>query len=114
MYGQLIGCLFSSFSSVLAYLLYSTAYTIGEDPFPAPTAYVWLDMARLVDHDGLPPHVMQFAVVSSVITFCLALIGFAQPQWVPILPSSIGIAGNKSRLSTGFYSSSYFRILGLS
>lgn len=47
-YGQLIGSSLSIIVSASAYTLYQRAYTIPGPSFPAPTAYVWLGLARLL------------------------------------------------------------------
>ena len=47
-YGQLIGSTLSIPITVTAFILYSRAYTIPGPTFPAPTAYVWLSLARLL------------------------------------------------------------------
>jgi uncharacterized oligopeptide transporter (OPT) family protein len=47
-YGQLIGSSFSIVVSASAYTLYQRAYSIPGPSFPAPTAYVWLNLARLL------------------------------------------------------------------
>jgi uncharacterized oligopeptide transporter (OPT) family protein len=47
-YGQLIGSSLSIIVSATAYTLYQRAYTIPGPSFPAPTAYVWLSLARLL------------------------------------------------------------------
>jgi len=47
-YGQLIGSTFSVVLSSTAYSLYMKAYEIPGPSFPAPTAYVWLSLARLL------------------------------------------------------------------
>ena len=47
-YGQLIGSSLSIIVSATAYTLYQRAYTIPGPFFPAPTAYVWLSLARLL------------------------------------------------------------------
>lgn len=47
-YGQLIGSSLSIIVSATAYDLYQKAYTIPGPSFPAPTAYVWLSLARLL------------------------------------------------------------------
>jgi uncharacterized oligopeptide transporter (OPT) family protein len=47
-YGQLIGSSLSIIVSTTAYTLYQRAYTIPGPSFPAPTAYVWLSLARLL------------------------------------------------------------------
>ena len=47
-YGQLIGSSLSVLVSASAYTLYQRAYSIPGPSFPAPTAYVWLNLARLL------------------------------------------------------------------
>lgn len=47
-YGQLIGSTLSIFVTSTAYSLYTKAYQIPGPSFPAPTAYVWLGLARLL------------------------------------------------------------------
>lgn len=47
-YGQIIGSTLSIFVTVTAYTLYNKAYTIPGPSFPAPTAYIWLGLARLL------------------------------------------------------------------
>lgn len=45
---MLIGSGASVFVSVAAFKLYTSAYEVPGPEFPAPTAEIWLDMARLV------------------------------------------------------------------
>lgn len=47
-FGQLIGSSVSIIITSTAYSLYQRAYTIPGPSFPAPTAYVWLSLARLL------------------------------------------------------------------
>lgn len=47
-YGQLIGSAVSIVVTTTAYNLYTRAYPIPGPSFPAPTAYVWLSLARLL------------------------------------------------------------------
>lgn len=47
-FGQLIGSSVSIVVTSTAYSLYQRAYTIPGPSFPAPTAYVWLSLARLL------------------------------------------------------------------
>ncbi|EPB82888.1 hypothetical protein HMPREF1544_10359 [Mucor circinelloides 1006PhL] len=86
-YGQLIGSLISSFVATGAYLLYTSVYNIPGPEFPAPTAQVWLDMARLVNGHPLPPHVFEFVIAFSVLfavlTFLKETKKTAWHQWIP-------------------------------
>ena len=47
-YGQLIGSTFSIFVTTTAYNIYTKVYEIPGPSFPAPTAYIWLNLARLL------------------------------------------------------------------
>lgn len=47
-FGQLIGSSVSIIVTTTAYTLYNRAYVIPGPSFPAPTAYVWLSLARLL------------------------------------------------------------------
>lgn len=58
-YGQLIGSTFSIFVTTIAYNAYTKLYEIPGPSFPAPTAYVWLNLARLL---------------SEVFTYCLSVV----------------------------------------
>lgn len=81
-YGQVIGSLVSAFVATGAYLLYSTVYTIPSEAFSAPTAQVWLDMARLVNGQPLPPHVFEFIVAFSIL-FGVLVILKERSRWIP-------------------------------
>ena len=47
-FGQMIGSVLSIFVTATAYNMYTKAYPIPGPTFPAPTAYVWLSLARLL------------------------------------------------------------------
>ncbi|KAI8390281.1 OPT oligopeptide transporter protein-domain-containing protein [Blakeslea trispora] len=88
--GQIIGSCVSSIIATVAYLLYTTVYTIPGPEFPAPTAQVWLDMSRLVNGHPLPPHVVEF-----VWFFALLFGGFVilkETRNVSYLPQGIAFA----------------------
>ncbi|PVV04092.1 hypothetical protein BB560_001411 [Smittium megazygosporum] len=73
-YAQFIGSIFSVFVSAFAYKLYTSMYEIPGPVFSAPTAQVWLDMARLVNGHQLPEKVDVFAFSSAVIFGVIVLI----------------------------------------
>ena len=52
-YGQLIGSTVSIFVTATAFMLYKRAYEIPGPSFPAPTAHVWLVLARLLRESSL-------------------------------------------------------------
>ncbi|GAC93442.1 hypothetical protein PHSY_001007 [Pseudozyma hubeiensis SY62] len=60
--GQLIGSTLGILISSFAYKLYTNAYEIPGPQFPAPTAAVWLNLARLVNHGHLPEKVNVFMI----------------------------------------------------
>lgn len=55
-YAQLIGSTFSIFVTTTAYNIYTKAYEIPGPSFPTPTAYIWLNLARLLSQcpESLP------------------------------------------------------------
>lgn len=65
--GQMVGSTFGVLVSATAYLMYSSTYSIPGPEFPAPTAAVWLNLARLVNHGSLPPHAASFMVGSAAV-----------------------------------------------
>ena len=94
--GQVIGSLVSVFVTTTAFTLYSRAYTIPGPNFPAPTAYVWLNLARLLRNNSLPPHVDQFMIAFGVAAGCLALVKVralnSGRSWVKWIPSGVAFA----------------------
>ncbi|KAL0137027.1 OPT oligopeptide transporter protein-domain-containing protein [Mucor lusitanicus] len=92
-YGQLIGSLISSFVATGAYLLYTSVYSVPGPEFPAPTAQVWLDMARLVNGHPLPPHVVEFVIAFSVLFAILTFLKETKKTaWYPWIPQGIAFA----------------------
>ena len=65
-FGQLIGTAFSIVCSVAAWTLYSSAYAIPGELFPAPTAIIWLDMAELVNGGTVATNVLPTCVAAAV------------------------------------------------
>ncbi|KIM29771.1 hypothetical protein M408DRAFT_22638 [Serendipita vermifera MAFF 305830] len=94
--GQVIGSLVSVFVTTTAFTLYSRAYPIPGPNFPAPTAYVWLNLARLLRSSSLPPHVDQFMIAFGVFAGFLALIKVwalkHRGAWVKWIPSGVAFA----------------------
>ncbi|KAE8216429.1 hypothetical protein CF327_g464 [Tilletia walkeri] len=70
--GQLVGSTLGIFVSVFAYQLYSRAYELPGPQFPAPSAGVWLNLARLLNNGHLPP---KSGVFMSVFAAVFAVTG---------------------------------------
>ena len=65
-FGQLIGSCLSIVVTTTAYSLYTRAYPIPGPSFPAPTAYVWLGLARLLRTSSPPsPSPLPFSLLSA-------------------------------------------------
>ncbi|TDL14427.1 OPT oligopeptide transporter [Rickenella mellea] len=69
-YGQLVGSALSIFVTTTAYNLYTRAYPIPGPQFPAPTAYVWLSLARLLRNGQLPEQSANF-MFGFALFFCI-------------------------------------------
>ncbi|KAG8969468.1 hypothetical protein FRC03_002744 [Tulasnella sp. 419] len=89
-FGQLIGSALSIVVSATAYSLYVRAYSIPSANFPAPTAYVWLNLARLLRNNSLPPMSGRFmlcfglgAAIVAAIKVSAVRRGFPWAKWIP-------------------------------
>jgi len=93
-YGQLIGSFFSVLISVAAYQLFTTVYQIPGPQFQVPTAYVWLDMARLVNGHELPANTAPFIIVFAILFSIPSILEVALPhsKWVKCIPSGVAFA----------------------
>lgn len=87
--GSVSGVLFS----LLAYLLYTTAYQVPGPVFEAPQASVWLSMAYLVSGgSSLPSHVIPVCMVVFFASALLQLLALCQPKLACYLPSGMAMA----------------------
>ncbi|KAJ8588465.1 OPT superfamily oligopeptide transporter [Rhizopogon salebrosus TDB-379] len=95
-YGQLIGSSLSIIVSTTAYTLYQRAYTIPGPSFPAPTAYVWLSLARLLRNGQLPEHsasfMVLFAIIFGVIAAVKAMAAHRSHPYTKWIPSGVAFA----------------------
>ncbi|KAG9315204.1 OPT oligopeptide transporter protein-domain-containing protein [Chiua virens] len=89
-YGQLIGSSLSIIVSATAYTLYQRAYSIPGPSFPAPTAYVWLSLARLLRNGQLPENTSTFMLLFALLFSVVAGIkvmavqrGLPYARWIP-------------------------------
>ncbi|KAF5327668.1 hypothetical protein D9619_004869 [Psilocybe cf. subviscida] len=89
-FGQLIGSSVSIIVTTTAYTLYNRAYVIPGPSFPAPTAYVWLSLARLLRDGQLPENSAMFMIIFSLLFAVLsasktyaARRGHWAAKWIP-------------------------------
>ncbi|KAH9848445.1 OPT oligopeptide transporter [Lenzites betulinus] len=89
-YGQLIGSCLSIVVTTTAYALYQQAYEIPGPSFPAPTAYVWLGLARLLRDGELPQKSGEFMGIFAVLFSVIAAFktysargGSPYAKWIP-------------------------------
>ncbi|EJU04603.1 oligopeptide transporter [Dacryopinax primogenitus] len=124
LYSQLLGSLLSIFVTVGAYDLYKRAYPIPGPSFPAPTAYVWLSLARLLRDGSLPPKSGVFMLASAGLAIAVASVkvyaqrrGYSWAKWVPSgVAFAIGFLNTPSfsiaRLIGGIIEYMYYRRVG--
>ncbi|TFY71162.1 hypothetical protein EVG20_g1855 [Dentipellis fragilis] len=95
-YGQIIGSTLSIFVTVTAYTLYQKAYTIPGPSFPAPTAYVWLSLARLLRDGQLPEKsglfMLMFAITFGLVSALKTLAVRRQLWYAKWIPSGVAFA----------------------
>lgn len=89
-YGQLIGSCLSIVVTTTAYTLYQRAYEIPGPSFPAPTAFVWLGLARLLRDGELPERSGAFMLLFAVLFGLVAAAktnavraGWPHARWIP-------------------------------
>ncbi|OCH94867.1 OPT oligopeptide transporter [Obba rivulosa] len=95
-YGQLIGSSLSIIVTTTAYTLYNRAYQIPGPSFSAPTAYVWLGLARLLRDGQLPEHCGDFMLAfAALFAMVAAMKAHAARQGAPYakwIPSGVAFA----------------------
>ncbi|KAL1739136.1 OPT oligopeptide transporter protein-domain-containing protein, partial [Schizophyllum fasciatum] len=95
-YGQLIGSTVSIVVTTTAFSLYTRAYEIPGPSFPAPTAYVWLSLARLLRDGTLPAHSGIFMLAFGLLfAFLAALKTYGARTGAPYaryVPSGVAFA----------------------
>ncbi|TFK40407.1 oligopeptide transporter [Crucibulum laeve] len=95
-YGQLIGSSISIVVTTTAYTLYNRAYVIPGPSFPAPTAYVWLSLARLLRDGQLPEKSASFMAVFALLFGVLSAVKTyttrRQVWWAKWIPSGVAFA----------------------
>lgn len=95
-YGQVIGSTLSIFVSATAYRLYVRAYSVPSPNFPAPTAFVWLSLARLLRNGSLPPHsseyMLRFGLAATVVAAVKVRATSTGRPWARWVPSGVAFA----------------------
>ncbi|KAG9038516.1 hypothetical protein FS842_003263 [Serendipita sp. 407] len=95
--GQILGSFVSIFVTTTAFVLYSRTYQIPGPDFPAPTAYVWLNLARLLRSSSLPAHVggymTAFSLIAAVLSGVRIHLGKSRHKhWMRWIPSGVAFA----------------------
>jgi len=95
-FGQLIGSAVSIIVTTTGYSLYNRAYVIPGPSFPAPTAYVWLSLARLLRDGELPEHSMifmiSFAALFALVSALKTYTDRRQLWYTKWIPSGVAFA----------------------
>ncbi|KAF8071915.1 oligonucleotide transporter [Lyophyllum atratum] len=95
-FAQLIGSSVSILVTTTAFTLYNRAYVIPGPSFPAPTAYVWLSLARLLRDGQLPENSALFMIAFSLVFGTLSTIrtiaGRRQHWITKWIPSGVAFA----------------------
>ncbi|KAL1708200.1 OPT oligopeptide transporter protein-domain-containing protein [Schizophyllum commune] len=95
-YGQLIGSTVSILVTTTAFSLYTRAYEIPGPSFPAPTAYVWLSLARLLRDGTLPVKsgifMLAFGLLFALIAALKTYATRASHPYAKYVPSGVAFA----------------------
>ncbi|KAK2460316.1 hypothetical protein APHAL10511_007705 [Amanita phalloides] len=95
-FGQLIGSSVSILVTTIAYTLYNRAYVIPGPSFPAPTAYVWLSLARLLRDGQLPSHsglfMAVFALIFGIVSGAKTYASSRHWRYAKWIPSGVAFA----------------------
>ncbi|OMJ08545.1 putative oligopeptide transporter [Smittium culicis] len=102
-FAQFIGSVFSVFVSAYAYKLYTKLYEIPGPVFAVPTAQVWLDMARLVNGELLPPYCREFSFYFGLFFGLVVVV-----QKLSTMLTFINSYSNSSYIIPQYISNSYF------
>lgn len=95
--GQLIGSFASIFATATFYNVYTKAYQIPGPNFPAPTAYVWLNLARFLRAGELPPKTGVFMTLFGTLFAVLSVLKLRNKaenpaKWSRWIPSGVAFA----------------------
>lgn len=92
---QIVGATWSIFVSSLIYICYNKVYSIPNNQFRIPTAYVWADSARLLNGKGLPDKALESSIMFGSIFAFLSLIRNCYKEkgywWLKYIPSGTAV-----------------------
>jgi uncharacterized oligopeptide transporter (OPT) family protein len=95
-YGQLIGSSVSIVVTTGVWEMYKRAYEIPGKMFPAPTAWVWLGLARLLRDGNLPEKsqlfMVIFAIISAATSGLKSYSGRKGSAYTKYIPSGVAFA----------------------
>lgn len=106
---QIIGTLYSVVLSSVMYGIYNKVYKIPSDMFRIPTAVVWVDCARLVTGEGLPPMAFEFSLIFGVIFAFISMAKNIYPKKHPYQKYLIYLP-NGVAVGVGIYNSPNFTL----
>lgn len=102
LYGMLLGSLLGAIVASGAYVLFATYYDIPGKLFQIPTAYIWLQAARLFTGEAVdvPEKVSGFALASVAAFAVIMTVKLtSRRKWVQVwLPSATAFSIGKWRL----------------
>lgn len=93
--GQLVGSVAGAVVSAAVYRLYTSVYPVPGELFQVPTAYVWVDCARLVSGEGLPKGAWMAACVAGAAGTAATVArgwGLKGNRWREWVPGGIAVA----------------------
>lgn len=95
--GQIFGVVAGSLLAVPAYfILVPDATALGGEKFPAPSALVWMGVAKVLSQglNTLPPSAVQAIIVAFIVGVLIVIVDRVFPQARPYTPSpaALGIA----------------------
>lgn len=94
---QVIGTLWLVLLSSTMYKVYNLVYKIPSQTYRIPTAIIWVDCARLVTGEGLPPRAFEFLLVFGVVFGLILLLKNTVPKllrfwrYLVYLPNGVAV-----------------------
>lgn len=94
---QVIGTVWLVLLSSTMYKVYNLVYDIPSQTYRIPTAIIWVDCARLVTGEGLPPRAFEFLLVFGVVFGVILLLKNTVPKllrfwrYLVYLPNGVAV-----------------------